>query len=79
MRVCLMADVPDNLVVRGVEQIMQGNSEFGGAKIRRQMSAIFRHHFQDALPHLGSELGQLRPCETLEICRDCQWYPAMLT
>ena len=39
MAIRLMADVPDQAIVRRVENIMQGNREFYRAEIRRQVSA----------------------------------------
>ena len=64
-----MSDVPDDVVARGVEEIVQGNGEFGRSEVRRQMTTVLGHNFEDALPHLGSQLRQLRPCEPLEISR----------
>ena len=41
MGVGLMPDVPDNLVVRGVEDVMQSNGQLNYSQIRRQMAASF--------------------------------------
>ena len=43
VRVDLMADIPDNLVIRCIEQIMQRNGQFDHAEPSAEMAAGHRH------------------------------------
>ncbi len=50
VRVALVADVPDDAVVGGVEDVMQGDREFDDAQPRAEMAAGDRH----GVDHLGA-------------------------
>ncbi|EKE16586.1 MAG: hypothetical protein ACD_10C00906G0002 [uncultured bacterium] len=43
MRIALVADIPDDLVARGVEDGVQGDGEFDDAQTGTQMAAGDRH------------------------------------
>ena len=43
VRIGLMPDVPDQLVIGGIEDVMQGDRQFDDAKARAEMSAGHRH------------------------------------
>jgi hypothetical protein len=57
VRIGLVADVPDQAVGRGVEDIVQGHGEFNRAEIRGQVAAGLGYRFNDEGAQL---LGQLR-------------------
>ena len=40
MSICLMANIPDKFVLRGVVDIMKSNSQFYCAKTRTEMAGI---------------------------------------
>jgi hypothetical protein len=64
----LVPDVPDNLIVRRVEQVMQGNGQFRGTQIRGEMAAISGDDLDEALPNLGRDLRELIAGKFFEIC-----------
>ncbi len=59
VRICLMADVPDELVIRGVEHLMQSDGELDHAKARAEVTAGHRHRVDGLLAKLRRELRQL--------------------
>lgn len=54
----LMADVPDDPVLRGVEDVMQGRSQFHGPEARCQVARIDRTLVDDVTPQLVAVGGQ---------------------
>ena len=59
VRIGLVADVPDDAVVRRVEDVVQGDRQLDGAEVRRQVAAGLRHALHHELAQLGGELLQL--------------------
>src|SRR5690349_17284398 len=59
VRIALVADVPDQSVVRRVEHIMQRHGELDHAKACAEMAAGLRHSVDGFLPQFLSELRQL--------------------
>ena len=56
VRIGLVAHVPDQPVVRRVEDVMQRDRELDRAEVRRQMAAGLRHALEDELAQLDGEL-----------------------
>ena len=52
----LVPHIPNDLVLRGVERIVQGNRQLNHPQTRPKMSALFRHHIDDELPELIGHL-----------------------
>ena len=40
MSIGLVADIPDQLIIRGVEYMMQGHAQFGYAQTGRKMTSM---------------------------------------
>src|SRR5690606_17692744 len=55
----LVADVPDQLVVRCIEYVVQRNRQFHDAKARREMAARPTDHIDHPLTHSGGNRRQL--------------------
>ena len=60
MRIGLMADVPDELVVRRIEGIVKRNGEFDGSQSSAQMTTRLGDHFDQIIAHVCTEDFQLR-------------------
>jgi hypothetical protein len=59
VRIGLVADVPHQAIVRGVEYVVQGDREFDRAEVRRKMSAGPGYRFHQEAAQLVGELRQL--------------------
>ena len=62
----LMAHIPHQTVMRGIENIMQGNRELHGSKVGTQMPARFGDRLQHMLTQFigqGFEIGSLQPTQ----------------
>ena len=59
VRVGLVADVPDDAVVRRVEDVVQRDRELDGAEVRRQVAAGLRDRIEQERAQLARELAQL--------------------
>ena len=59
VRIALVADVPDQAIVRRVITIMKRNAQLNAAKIRRQMTTGFRNRIKNKGPELLRQRGQL--------------------
>ena len=53
MRVRLMPDVENNLIVGRIENVMKRDGEFDRAEVRRQMPAAFFHDGKNVLAHFA--------------------------
>ena len=60
MWICLVADVPDELVVGGIEGDVQRQRQLDGTQVRRQVSAAQRDRLDDLVADLLRELSQFR-------------------
>ena len=69
VRVGLVADVPEDLVARGVEQAVQGDGELAGAEVGAEVAADLADHVDDQLADLLGDLLQLLVVEALEVGR----------
>ncbi len=67
VRVGLVADVPEDLVARGIEQRVQGDGELAGAEVGAEVAADLADGVDDVLPDLLSELLELLVGEALEV------------
>ena len=68
VRIGLMTHVPHQSVVRGVENVMQGNGQLDGAKVGAEVSAGFSDTFQHKRAQLVCQGAQLRWRQTSQIC-----------
>ncbi len=55
----LVADVPDNLVLGGVEDVVQGHRQFDHAQAGAEVTALFADHIHDELTQLVADLGKV--------------------
>ena len=62
-----MADVPDDAVVRRVEQIMQRNGELDHAEAGAEMTAGDRHGVDRLLTQFVGDLAKLALVETAKV------------
>ena len=69
VRIALMADIPDQLVARRVEQIMQRHRQLDDAEPRAEMAAGDRNGVDGFLPQLGGDLARVFFAEFAEIGR----------
>jgi hypothetical protein len=54
----LMPDVPDQLIVRSIEDIMDSSCKFNNPETGPEMTGISGYDFEDELPDLLAELRQ---------------------
>src|ERR1019366_1253775 len=59
MPVCLVAYVPNKLVIRRIEYIMQGNSKFHNAEAGAKVAAMYAHAVNDKLSQFITNLFKL--------------------
>ena len=69
VRIGLMADIPDQPVVRRVEDMMQSNGELDHAKPSAEMAAGDRDRVDQLLPELARQLLQLAVLKRAQIRR----------
>ena len=67
VRISLMADVPDQLVGRGVENVVQRNSQFDDAEARAKMSTGDRHRADGFSAQFVGDLLQVLRVELSKI------------
>ena len=67
--IALVADVPDQLVARGVEHRMQRDGQFHNAQRRSEVPARLGHGADRLVPNLCRQGGQLRVRQPLQIDR----------
>ena len=65
----LVADVPQDLVARGVEQRVERHRDLAGAEIGAEVTADLADRVDDQLPDLLGDLLQLIVVEVLEVGR----------
>ena len=65
----LVADIPYQPVVRGVEDIVQGNGQFDRAQAGREMAAGTGNRFNQKFAQLGGELHELIARQLTQIGR----------
>src|SRR5262249_19825168 len=63
----LVADIPQNLVLRAVKQGVQGNGQLACAEVRAEVSADLADRVDDVLPHLLGEPRELLVREQLQV------------
>ena len=64
-----MADIEDELIIRGAERPMESKSDLYDPQIRGEMAPIDRKHFNDPLSDFRGELLHLPKREGLQIGR----------
>ena len=69
VRIRLMADIPDQLVLRRIEHIMQGNRQFDDAKARPQVAAGDGNHADGFGAQLVGNPLKVLCIDTAEVCR----------
>ena len=67
MRVGLMADVPQDLVARGLQQRVQRHGQLARAEIGAEMAPDLPDGVDDVLAHLLRELRELLLGETAQV------------
>jgi hypothetical protein len=63
VRVGLVADVPDQPVLRRVEDVVQGDGQFHRAEVGGEMAAGLRHRLDEELAQFLRQLRQLLALE----------------
>ena len=69
VRVALVADVPDQAVLRRIEDSVQGDGQLDGAEVGRQMAAGLRHGVDQEGAQFGRQLRQLLAFKPAQIGR----------
>src|SRR5206468_3362399 len=69
VRVGLVADVPEHLVLRRVEQRVQRDGELARAEVRPEVPADLAHRVDDVLADLLGHLHELLVGELVEVLR----------
>ena len=69
VRVGLVADVPEHLVARRVEQAVQRHSQLAGAEVGAKMAADLADRVDDVGAHLLRHLLQLSVVEAVQVGR----------
>src|SRR5450759_3483018 len=59
MCISLVADIPDDLIERSIEYIMDSNGKFNRTQAGTQVSGICGDHINDELPDLCAEPGNI--------------------
>ncbi len=67
MGVDLVADIPDQAVARGVEDVVQGDRQLDDAKPRAEVSARLAHGADRFGAQLVGKLAQLRHCQRFHV------------
>ena len=67
VRVGLVADVPQHLVLGRVEQRVDGHRDLARAEVGAEVAADLADRVDDQLAHLLGDLGELRVVEPLEV------------
>src|SRR4051812_14257925 len=67
MGVCLMTDIPDDAIARGIEDPVQRHREFDGTERRTEMPAIAGDDVDQLLSNLGGKCGELGEWQLLEV------------
>ena len=67
MRVGLVADVPEDLVARRVEQAVEGDGELAGAEVGAEVAADLADRVDDVGAHLLRDLLQLLVVEAVQV------------
>ena len=67
VRVGLMADVPEHLVARRVEQAVQGDGQLAGAEVGAEVAADLADRVDDVGAHLLRDLLQLLVVELVQV------------
>ncbi len=67
VRVGLVADVPEDLVARGVEQRMQRDRDLDRAEVRAEVPADLTDGVDDVVAHLVGDLLQLVVAEAVQV------------
>ena len=90
VRVGLVADVPEDLVARGVEQAVKGDGELAGPEVGAEVAADLADHVDDQLADLLGERLELGVVEAVEVpgpsipsrsrssFSDAGWFPSLL-
>ena len=69
MRVSLMTYVPNELVLRGVEHIMEGYRQLDSTQRRSQMTGVLAQRLDDKIPQLRTHRRQFLYLQLLQIRR----------
>ena len=69
MYVRLMSDIPYELIVRGVEDVVQRQRQLHRPHTRREMSPVPRDHVRDTFPDLLSQFRKLPDLQAAKILR----------
>ncbi len=69
MAIRLMANVPDQLIIRCVENVMQGYRQFDNAQAGPEMPPINRYVIDNELPKFGTDLWKIGLIQITEVVR----------
>ena len=67
MPISLVADVPYQLIIGGIEAIMQGDGELDHSQAGREMTTMNADRIYDILPQFGGYLVQLFPAKLFKV------------
>ena len=69
VRICLVADVPEDLVPGGVEQAVEGDGYLAGTQVRPEVPPDLADHIDDVGPKLFGQLLELGIIEVAQVGR----------
>ena len=67
--ISLVADIPYKLIIRRVENVMNGNSQFNGPQAGTQMAGVMRNHINNVLPNLAAQYWKIIILQLAQIFR----------
>ena len=69
VRIALVRNVEDDLVLRRVKHIVERNLRFHGAEVRAEMAADIVHAADNCFPDFGRQLFEFFPRQALKVLR----------
>src|SRR5947209_12857726 len=69
VRICLMSDVPEDLVARRVEDRVQRDGQLAGAEVGAEVAADLADGVDDVLAHLLGDARELLVVEAVQVLR----------
>jgi len=67
--ICLMTHIPDDLIFRRIEHIMERNGQFNNAQAGRKVSSGIGYSFNDFLTDFIGQAFKITNRKVFEVCR----------
>jgi hypothetical protein len=69
MPICLVANIPDKLIIGSVKNMVKRYGQFDDSQAGTKMTAVQAHYIYDIMPQFIRQQLQLVPAERFEIGR----------